>query len=227
MKRIQCTVRYPSDLQHPLHAHVIGGGPLSSVVLLTWSPTADATTLLWCDGDRAATAAAVDAVDSVVASSFVTGDDGTYVFLRQDAYEFADAIMRAIAAVDVVFVPPVVFVETGDVRFEAVGESESLSRLHERLAELGDASIEQVHEFRYRQSQSLLPARQRAALDAAVDVGYYEVPRTGAIADVASELDCATSTAGELLRKAESAVVRSHTQASGPDELGRTTDPTR
>jgi predicted DNA binding protein len=221
MKRITCTVSYPSTLQHPLHAHVMGDGPLSRAVLLLWSPTADATTLLWCDGDRAATAAAVDAVDSVVARSFVTGDDGTYVFLRQDTYEFADALLETIAAVDVVFVPPVVFVETGDVRFEAVGDSEGLSRLCDRLGELGAVTIEQVRDFRYRQSQSLLPARQRAALDAAVDVGYYEIPRTGAIEDLATELDCATSTAGELLRKAESAVVRAHTQANDPDGLGR------
>lgn len=224
MKRIQCTVTYPSALQHPLHEHVIADGPLSKAVLLMWSPTADATTLIWCDGDRAATAAAVDAIDSVVASSFVAAADGTYVFLRQDTYEFADALMDTIEAVDVVFVPPVVFLGSGDVRFEAVGESESLSRLHDRLADLGTVTIEQVHVFQYRQSQSLLPARQRAALDAAVDAGYYEVPRTGAIEDVADDLDCATSTAGELLRKAESAVIRSHTEATDPDELGRTTN---
>ena len=64
MKRIQCTVTYPSALQHPLHEHVVADGPLSKAVLLMWSPTADATTLIWCDGDPAATAAAVDAIDS-------------------------------------------------------------------------------------------------------------------------------------------------------------------
>jgi len=41
----------------------------------------------------------------------------------------------------------------------------------------------------------------------AVDVGYYDVPRTGDTEAVAAALDCEPSTAGELLRKAEAAVV--------------------
>jgi len=226
MKRIQCTVAYPSEFRHPLHEHVMTDGPVSKTVLLMWSPTADATTLLWCDGDREATATAVDAVGSVVASSFVAGEDGTYVFLRQETYEFAEALMDTIAAVDVVFVPPVVFFASGDVRFEAVGEADSLSRLHDRLAELGSVTIESVHAFQYRQPRSLLPPRQRAALDAAIDAGYYDVPRTGAIADVAAALECATSTAGELVRKAEATVISAHVQAGDPEILGRATNST-
>jgi predicted DNA binding protein len=88
-----------------------------------------------------------------------------------------------------------------------------VSTLHDELAELGSVSIERVHPFERRQSPAALTDRQRAALDAAVEVGYYEVPREGSVADVAAALDCAHSTAGELLRKAEAAVVREHTIA--------------
>jgi len=59
-----------------------------------------------------------------------------------------------------------------------------------------------VHDFQRGDTPASLTDRQRAALDTALDLGYYDVPRAASVADVAVELDCATSTAGELLRKA-------------------------
>jgi len=52
-----------------------------------------------------------------------------------------------------------------------------------------------------------LTDRQREALAAAWDAGFYEVPRNGGIEDVAAALDCAVSTASDLLRRAESRLV--------------------
>ena len=172
-----------------------------------WSPTADATTLLWCDGDRAATEAVVDAIDSLAATSFVADGGETYAFVRQHDYEFATSVMELVADSRVIFLPPVTFLESGTVRFEAVGETAALGEFHARLSELGDASIDRVHDFERRRSPAGLTDRQRRALEAAVGAGYYEIPRTGSVADVAAALDCASSTAGELLRKAERTVI--------------------
>nr|WP_084177415.1 helix-turn-helix domain-containing protein [Natrinema saccharevitans] len=44
----------------------------------------------------------------------------------------------------------------------------------------------------------------------AVTVGYYEIPRDGTIADIAAVLDCSQGTAGELVRKAEAAVIHDY-----------------
>ncbi|UIO99769.1 helix-turn-helix domain-containing protein [Halobaculum sp. CBA1158] len=208
MKRVQISTTYPDRLIHPLHRRVIEGEALTRAELLTWSPTADATTLFWCDGELAATERAVDAVESVVDSRLVADGDGTYAFLRQDDYEFASSILEAVSDARVAFLPPVVFRETGDVRFEAVGEPAALSDFHGELSELGEAAIERVHAFERSRSPSRLTDRQRAALEAAAATGYYEIPREGTVADVAEALECSTSTAGELLRKAEGAVIR-------------------
>lgn len=215
MKRVQFAAAYPDHLVHPLHRRVIDHDPISRAELLTWSPTADATTLFWCDADATATESVVRAVDSLVGSELVEDGAGTYAFLRQDGYEFAPAVLDAIAAARVVFLPPVIFLESGDVRFEAVGESTSLSAFYEALADLANVTIERAHEFERTASPSRLTDRQRAALEAAVDAGYYEVPRDGTIADVASSLGCSTSTAGELVRKAEAAVLREFVAATG------------
>ncbi len=55
-----------------------------------------------------------------------------------------------------------------------------------------------------------LTDRQREAVEAALELGYYEVPRTADHEDVAAALACAPSTAAEHLRKAESALLRAY-----------------
>lgn len=211
MKRIQFSVTYSDRFVHPFQRRIMDGTPITRAELLMWSPTADATTLFWCDGDREATEAAIAGIDSLLVSNVVEDTDGTYTFLQQADYEFSTVLLETISESQVVFLPPVVFRETGEVLFEAVGESAALSAFHEDLSEFGDLTIEQVREFERAHSPSRLTDRQRAALDAAVAVGYYEVPREGTIADVASAIDCATSTAGELVRKAEAAVIEHYT----------------
>lgn len=215
MKRVQFSVSYPERLRHPLHRRTCAESAVTRVELLMWSPTADATALLWCDADRAGTERVFDAVDSLLGRSLVETDGGTYAFVRQSDYEFPAEVLAAVAESRVIFVPPVVFCEDGGVRFEAVGETSSVSSLHDRLAELGDLTVERVHEFRRTRSPSSLTDRQRAAVETAVELGYYDVPRDGSVADVADELACSTSTAGELLRKAESTVLRQFAEARG------------
>ncbi len=212
MKRIQFSATYPERFVHPLHQQIMDQSSISRAELLMWSPTEDATTLFWCDGDREATEKAIENIDSLLVSNFVEDGDGTYVFLLQDDYEFASALLDTIENSRVIFLTPVVFLETGEVQFEAVGETTALSALHEKLSELGELTIEQVHDFERKNSPSRLTDRQEAALEAAVSVGYYEVPREGTIADIAGVLNCSTSTAGELVRKAEAAVIRKHTE---------------
>lgn len=52
-----------------------------------------------------------------------------------------------------------------------------------------------------------LSDRQREAVRTAIDLGYYDTPRGATSDEIARELNCATSTAAEHLRKAESKVI--------------------
>lgn len=56
-------------------------------------------------------------------------------------------------------------------------------------------------------SNSPVTDRQLAALRAAREVGYYEIPRAAGIEAVADELECAVSTASELVRRGEANAV--------------------
>ena len=213
MKRIEFAVTYPPELRHPLHRRILDHPAASRAALLMWGPTASVTALLWVDADEAATDALLSESESLVARHLADADEGTYAFVRQREFEFPDAVMGLVADARVVFLPPIAFREDGAVGVEAVGDSEDLHDLHAGLNELGDARIERVHAFERRRPPAAVTERQRAALEAAVDLGYYEVPRTAGVADVADRLDCAPSTAGELLRKAESAVVDDYTRS--------------
>jgi predicted DNA binding protein len=207
MKQVTFSARYPPDIAHPMHRALIDSEALTRAELLMWGPTDTVTTLFWYDGPKAAVRELLAAVDSIETSTLVGGGDGTYGFVYQREYELADAVMDLVAEARVIFRPPVTFLDSGRVRFEAVGESTALSELYAGLSKVLETTIERVEPFRRQGSASRLTDRQRAALEAAVEVGYYAVPRTGDTEAVAAELDCEPSTAGELIRKAEASVI--------------------
>lgn len=207
MKRVSFGVRYSDELAHPVHRRMMDGHPVTQMELLTWGPMASVTTLSWFDADREAVADVLEAVESVTSTHTVAGDGGTYAFVGQSEYELGGPVLELLARSEVVFVPPVTFHDTGRATFEAVGTSDRLAEFYADLDDVLDAAVEAVHGFSRWSSPADVTDRQRGALEAAVSVGYYDVPRTGSVEDVADELDCAGSTAGELLRRAESALV--------------------
>jgi predicted DNA binding protein len=63
-----------------------------------------------------------------------------------------------------------------------------------------------------------LPAKQREALRAAVNQGYYETPREIDVAGLAGQLDVPRSTLTYRLRRAEAYVMGQHVDERGVDE---------
>jgi predicted DNA binding protein len=192
------------------------GVGVSQMELLAWGPTASVTSLARYDAGRDVVSALLETVDFVETAQFVERDGGTYAFTTQERFALDPAVVALLERARVAFLPPVVFEASGVARFEAVGEQSALSSFYEALGSELPTEIEQVEPFRRRPAATGVTDRQRTALTAAVDVGYYEVPRTGGVEAVASRLDCAPSTAGELLRKAERALITS-TVESGRD----------
>ncbi|MFD1644642.1 helix-turn-helix domain-containing protein [Haloarchaeobius litoreus] len=208
MRRVTFAVDYPPSLAHPMHRR-LDESAVSRAELLMWGPMDTVTTLAWYDGTPGAVRSLLDPVESITAVDLVAGDGGTYAFVHQTEYELGAPVLDLVADSGVVFLPPVTFEAGGRARVEAVGESEFLAEFHADLREHVDATVERVADFRRWSTPAVdVTPRRHEALAAAVAVGYYDVPRTGSVADVAAELDCAASTAGELLRKGEAALVR-------------------
>ncbi|MFT4964193.1 MAG: putative DNA binding protein [Halobacteriales archaeon] len=87
---------------------------------------------------------------------------------------------------------------------------------HDRLSELGDQldavgisytlhTLEHDHA-----SEDLLTEDQQALIETAIQEGYYDVPRSCTLTDLAEAVDIAKSTCSEKLHRAESKIVREY-----------------
>jgi len=209
------TATYAVGAAQPTHRALMRADALSRASVLVWGPMVDVPTLSWFDGGREPVTALLDRVDTVGAYRLVPGETGTYAFVERTAREFDPEVLDRIADSGVVFVPPLSFRGTGELRFEAVGRQRDLSAFYDAVGEVVDLRLDRVRPFRRSGWEAPLTDRQHAAVVAAEDAGYYDIPRQGDVADVAAALDCAHSTAGELLRRAETALVGEHLD-SGP-----------
>lgn len=104
--------------------------------------------------------------------------------------------------------PPFRFTGEG-VRVTVAGESTALQAAYAETAERLDVSVEWIGGYAPDERDPLarLTDRQREAVTTAHELGYYETPRRASFENVAEALECAPSTANELLRRAESVLV--------------------
>lgn len=105
---------------------------------------------------------------------------------------------------------PLSFTADG-IEVRVVGTESSLRGALADFPESIDARIESAGEYSPGAPTLLeeVTERQREAVETALELGYYETPRGATYEEIAAELDCAASTANELLRRAESRLVES------------------
>lgn len=165
-------------------------------------------------GDLDEIAASLDAHDGVYEAE-VTPIDGPghedegYCYVRGETSELELSIRRTFSQRSLVTVPPVVF-EGEEAYFHVIGRPADLQPAIEEAREELPVEVERIGEYDRpnERETAALTARQRDALVAGIEVGYYDVPRCGTHEDVAASLGCAPSTASEHLRKGEAALVR-------------------
>lgn len=92
---------------------------------------------------------------------------------------------------------------------------------HENLSELGDQL--EAFEISYtlhaleteHAPEEVLTEDQRNLVDSAIEAGYYTVPRTCTLTELADEMDIAKSTCSETLHRAESKIIREFADENG------------
>ncbi|MFD1515007.1 helix-turn-helix domain-containing protein [Halomarina rubra] len=100
---------------------------------------------------------------------------------------------------------PIEFREDGAVLITVAGRQESLREAFHEFPDDLVVHVECAGEYAPGDGQLLttLTDRQREVLKTAFELGYYDVPRDATHESIARELDVATSTIDEHLRKAE------------------------
>ena len=203
MHAARIALEIPAEHLHPMHQFVCESPAIDRETILERDASGEMTTLLLhVAGDRQRYEQTVDEVSEVDEWTTTATEEGFYVYVRTQLRTREQQYRQALDRDAVLVVPPVELRSDRTVRQTMVGPSEALSATIEALPD--DVGVEVLRTGTYdRSNGTRVSERQREALAAAWDAGYYEVPREGDIEAVASELDCATSTASDLLRRAE------------------------
>jgi DNA-binding CsgD family transcriptional regulator len=134
-----------------------------------------------------------------------------HLYLHVRPGEPAGSLMALAQKYALMIDTPLEFTGHGSLRTTVVGTHEMLRQALDELPDDVRISVEQVGQYAPENGDTLstLTDRQLEVFQAAVDLGYYEIPRRATHEDIAELLGCAPSTVDEHLRKAESRVLSS------------------
>lgn len=198
---------------HPMYDLLANGAPVERATALQWNWTGDRLGILHhVTGDIDAFEAAVRDIEQVIDYELEpAGTDAFYAYLHDEMTAASAQLFEPASYGGLVVVPPMVYRENGEVAMSAFGPADVIQAAIEAVPDPVEAEVRAVGGLTglAQLTESHLSGRQRAALAAGLELGYYAVPRDATQADVADALDCAPSTAAEHLRKAEARLVES------------------
>lgn len=208
MKSLELEIEYDDATIHPIHAFVCESPVVEREVLLEGKRDGDTRTLLfYVEGDCAAYESVLAERPGVLEYDVTPEGEGAfYVYTRVENRDAEVPVFEAFDQWTLVVVPPIELRSDRTARFTVVGHPDELQAAVDGMPDGAGPTVLRVGDCANAIDDGLTD-RQRSALAAAWDVGFYEVPRAGGIEDVASALDCAVSTASTLLRRAESRLV--------------------
>lgn len=207
MKSLRLVVHHSEDTIDPMHAFVCESPAVERELFLEGRVHEGVeTALTYVEGDPVAYEEALTEVDIVDYDITPDDDDGFFCFLRQELDDAGQELFDAFEQETLVIASPIEFRADRTMRLTVVGHPADLQAMLDGLPDGAAVDVRSIGEYASAVG-SAVTDRQREALAAAWDVGFYEVPRDGGIEDVAVELDAAVSTASTLLRRAESRLV--------------------
>lgn len=150
----------------------------------------------------------LERTEAVTDHEIVPGEDRLFAFFEEETRALEAAMQQFLDELGLVVVPPMEYANR-TIGVELAGKTAAIRRAIELFPPDLEYEIERFGDYRRGDSgHDLLTDRQREAVATAIDAGYYDVPRGGGVRDVADRLDCAPSTASNLLRRAEGTVMR-------------------
>jgi predicted DNA binding protein len=220
MKYVRLALDQDPEVRHPMHQFVVAheGYEVSRLLEVSYSQWGDVgdgfgvqTALFHVTGSPVEPyEAALQGTDEVIEYELSQRDDGSfYLYVRGEHTDADDRLVEAFSRQGLVLMMPVEFRADGTMRATVIGPGETVQRALDELPDAFDVDVLSIGEYdaRYFATGGTLTDRQYEAVEAAVDCGYYEEPRSGSVSDVAEALGCAPGTAAEHLRRAEASVM--------------------
>ncbi|EFW92124.1 Bacterio-opsin activator HTH domain protein [Haladaptatus paucihalophilus DX253] len=219
MKYVRLTLRHPREMRNPMRSFIMEHDAMERAELLNWNLSHEDRdyVLFRIVGEMEPYAEAVDAAPLIHDYELTPLDDASfYAYIEHEKRDVDADFRTAFAGTSILVIPPITYTSDGAMRMELVGKSADMRAVMEDVDADIDVSVEQVSEYDTPQMGlwAELTERQRSALETAVAVGYYDVPREAGVEAVAKEMNCAPSTASTHLRNAESRIVRKLVQST-------------
>lgn len=141
----------------------------------------------------------------------VSGDREGLAYIHFRPNETVERLLALVQNNEIVLQTPIDCVDGGGFRVTLVGDDATIGDVVDSIPGPLSVSLEGIGEYHPDSEQlfSVLTARQQEILDAAVEMGYYEVPREATHEDIAAEVGVSAGTVGEHLRKVEGKVLSS------------------
>lgn len=213
MKYLELTVEMPAWARHPMQEFCRRSDAMGRVELITWNVTGDGEEYAFfrVQGDIEAYRERIRQVDSVLEYNLTPIDDTSfYSYVVQRTRDAEQLWRQGFMNRNLVVVPPIRYDEDVRMTLTVVGDTDDLQALLGEFPDGFDVAVEEIGDYDRRHATVLagLTERQLEAIEAAVELGYYAVPRGASLEEIADELGCAESTASDHLRKAEARVMR-------------------
>lgn len=214
MKCLDARFRQPKWMMHPMQRFARESDLVYYEELQAWnligSNPGIEYELFYIEAEREPYEAKLDAVESVQWYDLTQVDESFYTYICQQTRKEDTEWRQAFVALDLLVVPPIVYDNAGDFYVTVVGGAENIRTMLDRLPDEIDITVNMIGEYdrRHIAVAGDLTDRQLEAVTVAADLGFYEVPREATVENIANALDCASSTASNLLQKAEGSVMK-------------------
>lgn len=212
MKYLQLAVREPVARRNPMHTLVVEDEAVRLAQLWNWNETTDLDLMLFrVVGSMEPYTAALEEVPFVADYRTAWIDDESfYVYVEHQTRAEDQAFREPFLEQRVLTMPPIEFAANGETRMELVGRAADVQAVVDGFPDEFEVRVDRIGNYRQGMEAfaSLLTDRQREALSTALELGYYDVPKSASVEAVAEELGCATSTASNHLRKAQARLAR-------------------
>lgn len=211
MKTVRLTLQHTAETVHPMHRFVADNDDFDSYRMVHGNFADDENAFIFHvvgDADQYETALAE--FGGVTSYDLTRTSERSFsVYVRDVPDDVGSQLIDTFSQGSLVPLPPLEYRSDWSVRFSVVGESADLQQALAQVPDGIDPIVEGVGEYDGNDALvGSLTARQQEALRVARESGYYDVPRSEGVDDVAAKLDCAPGTAAEHLRKAEATVMR-------------------
>lgn len=213
MKHVRLTMWAPEGAVHPVFDMLTRGDHVERVNGLHWNFSEDRLGILhYVEGDFETYVAELETIPSVLDYDIARADDRHfYVYHRCVVQGGAQQLFETFTRDTLLLVPPIAFSDDGAATFSLFGDSAEVQAAIDSIPDVIEIDVHEVSGMADTPevTGAMLTARQREAVEAALSLGYYDIPRESSYEDVATAIDCAPSTAAEHLRKAEGKLVQS------------------